>query len=212
MTLKEAKDVLVTRIGWRQDNTVTSFLLSAPNEQTDSGRVFQSEHSAITLANIRDTQPIKSIDATAFNTYLEEIREQVVIQVLSDAFERDYLNEKVLEFYPTCFDDAISLRMVIVASEIITTTTRLNIMERFGKDFVGKLNYDIYRDAPNKFAIRQTNYKHSMGISTRYGFALDSIQRRFGDQKNRIKTITAGQVIGQNEQYGYYNGWDRYRN
>lgn len=201
MTRKEAKDILIKRIGWRNDNTVPGFVLSSDNEQTDSGRVFQSEHSAITLANIRDAQPIVNISQDDFNEYLESTVEQAVIQVLSDAFERDYLDEKILEYYNSAFDDAISLRMVIVISELIMTSTRINTGERFSKNFISKLNYDIYRESPNKFAIREKNFTFSMGISTRYSFALSSIQRRFGDQRNRIKTITAGQVINN----GYLN-------
>lgn len=201
MTRKEAKDILITRIGWRNDNTVSNFVLSPSNQQTDSGRVFQSEHSAITLANIRDAQPIVNISEDDFNDYLSTTVEQAVIQVLSDAFERDYVDEKVLEYYDSAFDDAISLRMVIVISELIMTSTRINSGERFSKTFLGKLNYDIYRESPNKFAVREKNFTFSMGISTRYSFALDSLQRRFGDQRNRIKTITAGQVINN----GYLN-------
>ncbi len=201
MTRKEAKDILIKRIGWRNDNTINGFVLSPENEQTDSGRVFQSEHSAITLANIRDAQPIINISDDDFNEYLESTVEQAVIQVLSDAFERDYLDEKILEYYNSAFDDAISLRMVIVISELIMTSTRINTGERFSKNFISKLNYDIYRESPNKFAIREKNFTFSMGISTRYSFALSSIQRRFGDQRNRIKTITAGQVINN----GYLN-------
>lgn len=195
MTLKEAKDILITRIGWRDDKTVIGFDLSTANETSDSGRVFQGEHSAITLANIRDCQPIVSISDNDFNEYLEDLKEQVVIQVLSDAFERDYLDENILNYYPTAFDEAISLRMVIVVSELIMTSTRLNNIARFDSDFLGKLNYDIYRESPNKFAVRENNYTYSMGITTRYSFALHSIQRRFGDQRNRIKTITRGAVF-----------------
>lgn len=201
MTRKEAKDILIKRIGWRNDNTIVGFALSPSNEQTESGRVFQSEHSAITLANIRDAQPIVNISDEDFNEYLGNTVEQAVIQVLADAFERDYLDEKILEYYDSAFDDAISLRMVIVISELIMTSTRINTGERFSKNFISKLNYDIYRESPNKFAIREKNFTFSMGISTRYSFALSSIQRRFGDQRNRIKTITAGQVINN----GYLN-------
>lgn len=200
MNLQEAKDILINRIGWRDDKTVKDFVLSTENIISDSGRVFQSEHSAITLNNIRSFQPLIDISDDDFNDYLYNIKEQVVLQVLGDCFERDYLDDNVLKLYPTSFDDAISLRMVIVISEMIMTSTRTNLIERLGKNFMAKLNYDIYRESPNKFAVASLNYKFSMGISTRYGFALDSIQRRFGDQRNRIKTITAGQVLGY-EQY-----------
>ena len=112
-----------------------------------------------------------------------------------DVFEKDYVDEDVLDVYPTAFDSAISLRMVIDISELILTTTRFNVVSRLGQDFVGKLNYDIYRDAPNKFAVRGSDYKHTMGIATRYGIELKSVQRRFGTQRNLIKTITKGAVF-----------------
>lgn len=202
MTLSEAKDILIDRIGWKDDKTVTGFVLSASNLLSNSGRYFQDEHSAITLANIRDCQPIPNIDQTDYNTYLYNLKKSVVLKVLSDVFERDYLNDNLLTIYPTAFDEVISLRMVIDVSELLMTSTRSNSIERFTKDFIGKLNYDIYREAPNKFAIRDLNYKHTMGIATRYAFALSSVRRRFGTERNLIKTITKGAVFNPyfNEQ------------
>lgn len=195
MIKQELKDILVTRIGWKDDKTVAGFTLDATNLQKDSDRVFQAEHSAVTLRNIRDCQPIVNISEADFNTYLTEKKEEVVLQVLSDALERDYVDDTLIERYPSAFDDAISLRMVIAISELIMSSTRSNKTERFGDKFVAKLNYDIYRESPNKFAIREKTFTFSMGISTRYGFAIDSLQRRFGDQRNRLKTITAGQAF-----------------
>ena len=194
MTLSEAKDILIDRIGWKDDNTVTSIVVSADNLISDSGRYFQDEHSAITLANIRDCQPVANISGDDFNDYIYNLKSVVALKVLSDVFERDYVNDDLLTLYPTSFDNALSLRMVIDVSELLMTSTRSNSIERFTKDFIGKLNYDIYREAPNKFAIRDLNYKHSMGISTRYAWVLASIQRRFGTQRNLIKTITKGAV------------------
>lgn len=197
MTISEAKDILVERIGWRDDKTVDGFVVSATNLVTNSGRFYQDEHSAVTLKNIRDCQPIISISIDDFNDYLSTLRRQVAFQVLSDVFEKDKIKDSLFDIYPTAFDNLLSLRMVIVISEIMITTTRYNITERFTKEFVGKLNYDIFREAPNKFAVRGSNYSHSMGISTRYGFELNSIRRRFGSQRNRIKSITKGEVTNE---------------
>ena len=194
MTLSEAKDILIDRIGWKDDKTVTGLILSANNLLSESDRFFQDEHSAITLQNIRDCQPIRNISEGDFNDYLYNLKKSAVLKVLSDVFEKDYLNDNLLTIYPTAFDEAISLRVVIDVSELIMTSTRSNSIERFTKEFVGKLNYDIYRDAPNKFAIRDLNYKYSMGITSRYAWCLVSIQRRFGEQRNQIKTITKGAV------------------
>ena len=74
------------------------------------------------------------------------------------------------------------------------TSSRSNKVKRFTDDFIGKLNYDVFREAPNKFAVRGSNYNHTMGISTRYGFELESCRRRFGNTRNMLKTITKGAV------------------
>lgn len=203
MTLSEAKDILVDRIGWRDDKTVNGFTLSASNLLSNSGRYFQAEHSAVTLENIRSCQPITNISENDFNDYLSNLKEQVVIQVLSDAFEKDYINDDLFTAFPTGFDTAISLRMVVVVGEIIMTNNRNNKTQRHTEDFIGKLNYDIYREAPNKFAIRGANYKFTMGIATRYGFEVASLSRRFGQQRNLIKNITKGQSF--DPYYNYLN-------
>lgn len=195
MTKTEAKDILVNRLGWRDDKTVSGFTLSAQNLTTDSGRYYQSEHSSVTLQNIRDTQPILSISESDFNDYLYQLKEQVAYQVLSDVFEKDTINDHLFTLYPSGFDNVLSLRMVIVVSEVIMSSVRSNNIDRFTKDFIGKLHYDIFRDAPNKFAIRGANYNHSLGASTRYSFELASVQRRFGSQRNSLKVITQGQVF-----------------
>jgi hypothetical protein len=199
MTLSEVKDILVTRIGWRDDKTLGGLVsLSADNLLSDSGRNFQSEHPAVTLENIYHCQPVEKIDNAGFQEYLENLREQCVLQVLSDTFEKDYVNDSLLNLYPTAFDNAISLRMVIIVGELIMTSTRSNAIERLNKEFVGKLNYDLYREAPNKFAIRGANYQYTLGIATRYGFEISSVQRRFGQQRNMIQTITKGAVSNPN--------------
>lgn len=210
MTLSEAKDIIVRRIGWRDDKTVTGFVLSANNLLTDSGRYYQDEHSAITLKNIRDCQPLINISTDDFNSHLENLKTQVAIQVLSSVFEKDLVDDRIFDLYPSAFDNLLSLRMVIVVSEQMMTSTRYNVTERFTKDFVGKLNYDIFREAPNKFAIRGANYSHTLGIATRYDFELKSVQRRFGSQRNRLRTITKGESF--NEFYENIDYWNRYYN
>lgn len=205
-TISEAKDILINRIGWKDDKTVTGFVVSPTNLETASGRFYQDEHSAVTLNNIRESQPIIGISEEDFNAYLTDMKRQVSYQVLSDVFEKNKINDSLFDLYPSGFDNLLSLRMVIVVSELMLTSTRYNVTERYSKDFVGKLNYDIYREAPNKFAIRNVNYSHTMGIATRYDFELNSVRRRFGAQRNQLRTITRGEVYNE-----YYNGeYNRY--
>lgn len=199
MTLAEAHSTLKTRIGWKDDGTLDDIVLSPTTTQTDSGAVFNTAHAAITIQNIYSVQPKKNITSQEFNDYLVELRDECVRQVLSDAFERNYLDGDVLTTYPTGFDEAIRLKMVIIVAEMIMTSIRSNRIERFNRDFASKLNYDLYRESPNKFAIRNANYEHSLGIATKYGKQIRSVQRRFGDLRNVLKTITKGQV--KNELY-----------
>lgn len=195
MIISEALVIIKTRLGWRDDKTVNGFVLTPPNDTTDSGRYFQSEHSAITLQNIKDCQPLIDISDVDFNSYLENLTDQVCIKVLGDVFEKDFVADNIFDVYPTALDNVISLRMTIDVAEMIMTSIRSNRIKRLGDEFVGKLHYDIFRDAPNKFAIRKLNYKHSLGITTRYEFELDSVQRRFGQQRNLIRSITRGQAV-----------------
>ena len=193
MTISETHTALVTRIGWRDDKTLPNFTLSTENLTADSNRVFQSEHTAITLQNIKECQPIVDSTTLDMNEYLGNLRSDCVQQVLNDVFEKDYVEDALLALYPAAFDNCILLRMVIVVSEMIMTSSRSNKIQRFNDDFVGKLNYDIYRDTVNKFA-NSTHYKYSLGISSRYGFELASCQRRFGTTRNVLKTITKGEA------------------
>jgi len=199
-SISEAKELLINRIGWRDDKTVTGFIIYSTNKETDSGRFFQDEHSVITLSNIRDCQPIVSISNDDFNEYLGNLKRQVIYQVLSDVFEKDRINDKLFDLYISGFDNLISLRMVLLVSELMTSTTRFNVTERFSKDFLGKLNHDIFGNSDKSISI------HSMGISSRYGFELNSVRRRFGSQRNQLKSITKGEVF--NEFYNHIN--DRY--
>ena len=199
MTIEETYALIATRIGWKDDKTVKGFTPSTLNQTTDSGLFFQDEHSAITLTNIHSCQPRAEISNEDFEIYLDDLRKATVRQVLKDVFSRDYVNDKLLDVYPTAFDDLISLKMTIKISELIMTAIRSNRTKRYDAQFVGKLNYDVFREAPNKFAIRGANYIQSLGISTRYDYFLAKTQRRFGDEAIRLKTITKGQV--SNELY-----------
>lgn len=208
MTISEAKDILVNRIGWDDDKTLTGFVVTAPASTTNSGRFFQDEHNAITLENIKDTQSILDISDTDLNAFLVKLKRRAVNKVMADSFEKDFLNDDLLTAYPAGFDNAISLQMAILVSELIISSTRSNRIERLTDDFVGKLNYDIFREAPNKFAIRGANYNYTLGVATRYGFEIRSVQRRFGSQRNLLKTITRAEAITDMGYLSYSNTQD----
>lgn len=207
MTLSQAKAALETRVGWKEDLTIEGFELSTANQTTLSGDFFQDQHNAITLLNIKECQNVLKITDVQFNNYLNDLRKICVSQVLEDAFEKDFLSDDLLTLYPSGFDKAIRLKMVILIGELIITAVRSNRTQRLNSNFAGKLNYDLYREAPNKFAIRGANYLHTLGVATKYGYELKSVQRRFGQDRNLIKTITKGQSVDESyigKQY-YWN-------
>ena len=195
-THTEIKDILLTRIGWRQeiDSPIT---VSATNLVTDSGRFFQDEHSAVTLENIRDCQRVVDISDKNLNLYLTQLREMAVFQVLSDVFNKKDIIEDEINANIRMFDQAILLRMVIIVSEIIITSSRSNKTQRFSNAFIDKLHFDIIGSSNVRFAVTNRNYKYSMGVTSRYGVEIFEVKRFFGQQK-MLKSITRGEAININ--------------
>ena len=195
-THTEIKVILLQRIGWRQEigSPVT---VSAANLTTDSGRFFQDEHTAVSLTNIKDAQPIVGISDANFNTYLAQLQEQVIYQVLSDVFNKKDIIQDEIDANLTMFDQLILLRMVIVVSEIIITSTRSNKTQRFSNAFLDKLHFDVIGSSNVRFAVTNRNYKFSMGITSRYGAEIWEVKRFFGQQKF-LKSITRGEAININ--------------
>lgn len=192
MKLNEVITILVDRIGFEDDGTVGSVSLDSSVLQSDSGRYFQDEHSAVTLQNIRDCQPKSSMTNQEFNDYLNKLKKRCARKVLVDAMERDEVNEDVLNAYPTIFDNALSMQMTILVSEIIITSVRVNKIERMTDSWIRKLNYDIFREVTNA---SKSVSRYSLGIATRYGYEIRTVQRRFGQQRNLLKSITKGEAI-----------------
>lgn len=192
----EIKDILLTRIGWRQE-IKCPITVSASNLTTDSGRFFQDEHSAVNIANIKDCQRIADISDSELNDYLGQLRSQAVYQVISDVFVKSDINADEINANPNMFDTVISLRMVIIVSEIIITSSRSNKTQRFSDEFINKLHFDIIGSSNVRFAVTNRNYKYSMGITSRYGAEIFELKRFFGQNK-MLKSITRGEAININ--------------
>lgn len=186
------------RIGWKDDGTADGFILSANASLSESGRFFQDAHPAVTLLNIKSVQSVKTITTEQYNLFLEDFKRVVVERVVSDVYDGDYIPGNIHSAFPQALDKAIMLMGVIKTSEyIMTSVNRTNNVEKFSKDFISKLHYDIFREAPNKFAIRGANYAHALGITTQYSIEIESLQRRLGKPKNSLDSATAGQAINR---------------
>jgi hypothetical protein len=192
----EIKDILLTRVGWRQE-IECPIVVSAANLTTDSGRFFQDEHSAVSIENIKDAQRVPNISEENLNIYLSQLREQTVYQVISDVFNKKDINADEINANITMFDEVISLRMVIVVSEIIISSNRSNKNQRFANAFIDKLHFDIIGSSNVRFAVTNRNYKYSMGITSRYGVEVIDLKRFFGQQK-MLQSITRGEATNIN--------------
>lgn len=192
----EISELIKHRIGWRDDQTLSGFVLTPDSVRSDGQRFYQDAHPAVTLKILQAIVPIKMPDDAYLNEYLLDFKRIVAQRVLSDVYDSGIIPQNVPILYPDAFDRAMMLMGVIRFSEVIfTSTERSSAAEKFSKDFVAKLHYDIFREAPNKFATKDANYSHALGITTQYSTEINSLQRRFGKERNSLGTATAGQAI-----------------
>lgn len=165
MTKTEAKDILVGRLDFK----VTG---AAPV----SGVYFEDEHPIITVANIRATQPNESITDGEFDTYLADLKKSVVYKVLADAMDRDEIDSKQLSFYPSIFDNLISMQMQIRVINIILSSERSNKNEIIAKSALQRIYFDL---------------KGNQG-SEKFPIA-DGLEHKYRSELRRVKNIIGGQ-------------------
>jgi len=90
--------VLSTRVGWKQPTQSGYAILDTDNLRSDSGRYFQNVHAAVTIENIKETQPDKSISQGDFNTFLEDIKKAAILKTLSAVITCPEIVETVMAF------------------------------------------------------------------------------------------------------------------
>jgi len=87
---------LTKRLGWRQPTLAGSPVLNADNLQSTSGRYFQSFHSLVTIAKIKDVCEDKNISDADFNTYLTNLQQDAIMRSLNEVFREPELIEQKL--------------------------------------------------------------------------------------------------------------------
>lgn len=178
MTYTEARDILDKRINWRD----TGSYLTADNSTTDSGRYFQDEHSAVTLDNIRACQPEVGISDADFNTYLTQLRQAAILQVLADVFgSESEITDGEIELRVGLYDNAISLRVAVNVLELVINSIRSNSTEIPLKENVHKLMVDLNGHVDSKW----------IGLRNRYQSHIRELKTALNKQ-TKLKSITAG--------------------
>lgn len=173
MNIEEAYQLLKNRIGWENLPGTVSVTLSDDNKQSDSGRYYQEEHSAITLKNIHSVVETVNSDSDAFNTHLVSLRKQAIKQVIADVFHLNEIWEARITENISAFDTAILKRMAVVVIELMITSSRSNEVERISNDFANKLYYDLYGKPTTE------HFNRLVGIIERYEQEITSLRDLF---------------------------------
>lgn len=174
MTLTEAKDILINRLDFRVTEASPA-----------SGRFFEAENHFITTEMIKDCQPTENISDGDFTTYLTVLKNDCVFEVLGNVFNKDKIDDGLLDKYPSLFDDLLSMSMAIRVLNLIMTSTRSNRNERIGKDSLMLLYLELNGNS------RDHNFPFSKGLEQKYKDELMRVKVFLFTQK-RFKTVTIG--------------------
>lgn len=189
-TLKDIQILLKNRVGFRKPIDETFEALDADNEQSDSGLIFQDAHALLRINLIKETQSIIDITDNQLNTYLKNLRESNVLDVLSDVFQgQSDIDEDVINANLTVFDKAIYLRMVLKVGEQILASKRINEETVLSKENFTQLRLDL--NGSNDGTNQNPNFPYHLGYTSRYRREIEFIKTKFNNQEaEMLKTVT----------------------
>jgi len=111
-------------VGWAQPLDPASPVLNASNLASSSGYRFD-ENALVKIQSLKDCQDYPAISDTEFNTYLKELQDTSIANVLNSVFnESDYIDRQVLYQYPNNKINVESLPDGFVGYEIDITTDK----------------------------------------------------------------------------------------
>ena len=173
MNRLELSQTLEKRIGWKQPSA-TSIVIDDDNLVSESGRYFQNEHSFVKVSLIKDIIEKANANDAELNIELSDLRKQVVLLVVDEAFSGQNVNNLDLETSIETLDAAISKRMAMKIGELLTATTRSNRVERISKEALQMFFFDINGDP---------NFPNKLSIAESYAKELDYLKDMFNTEK-----------------------------
>lgn len=188
--LNNIKILLKNRVGFRKPIDESFEALNADNVQSDSGLIFQDAYSMVTILNIKESQPTESITDNLLNTYLVNLRESNVLEVLTDVFKgQSFIDEDQINNDLSVFDKAIYLRMVIKVSELILSSVRDNRNNRLNKNALNLLRLDL--NGSNDQGGKNSDLPYHSGFIGRYRREVKYLETMFNNnQSEMLETIT----------------------
>mgnify|MGYP003668811090 FL=1 len=173
MNRLELSQTLEKRIGWKQPSA-SSIVIDDDNLVSESGRYFQNEHSFVKVSLIKDIIEKANANDAELNIELSDLRKQVVLLVVDEAFSGQNVNNLDLETSIETLDAAISKRMAMKIGELLTATTRSNRVERISKEALQMFFFDINGDP---------NFPNKLSIAESYAKELDYLKDMFNTEK-----------------------------
>lgn len=174
-------NMLELRVGWKQP-TYNPTLVNANNLISESGRYFQDEHLFVKIENIKSFIDKPNVSDIELNVELSNLRKQVVLSVVDDAFSGQNINNFDIDNCIEQLDACISKRMAIKVGELLIATTRSNRTERISKEAMQMFFFDVNGDP---------NFPNKLSIAEMYKKELDYIKDLFNTE-NLLDVHTLG--------------------
>lgn len=174
-------NMLELRVGWKQP-TYNPTLVNANNLISESGRYFQDEHLFVKIENIKSFIDKPNVSDIELNVELSNLRKQVVLSVVDDAFSGQNVNNFDIDNCIEQLDACISKRMAIKVGELLIATTRSNRTERISKEAMQMFFFDVNGDP---------NFPNKLSIAEMYKKELDYIKDLFNTE-NLLDVHTLG--------------------
>lgn len=119
------------------------------NQEGSSGRLLSSFHKLATLKKIYDTTTEINMPKEEFNVYLEELKKQAALRILSEILDKNYSYKPEYDYSDTIlkrtelFDDALGYSMAIAVIEQQLAVERSNNEQRKASEVFQKLKLEL---------------------------------------------------------------------
>lgn len=146
----ESIQSLVDRIGFANAiNSDFGITISQEVILSNSGRYVNSFHQLATVENLYSAVSEPNMAELAFNDYLQGIKTQAVIEVLTEVIDMDSRSDTATDYSdtiitnPYIFDNAIGYTIAVKCLELMVSTARKNLIERNAKLAVNNLKMEL---------------------------------------------------------------------
>jgi actin-related protein len=143
----ESISYLQDRIGFGSNPIAVN--VDPANQVGSSGRLLTSFHKLADLKQIYNTTTEVNVSGIDFNLYLQELKKQAALKVLTEVFNKHSLYKPTYDYSsiilerPELFDDALGFSLAIAVIEQQIAVERSNNEQRKASEVFNKLKLEI---------------------------------------------------------------------